>query len=47
VREWCSGVLPNNGVLLRQEMSLPFTYFFLSHEYSNVDLRPRLVVRYQ
>jgi uncharacterized repeat protein (TIGR01451 family) len=47
VQEWVSGALPNNGVLLRQEESLPFTYFFTSHECSDPALRPRLVVRYQ
>jgi hypothetical protein len=47
VQEWVNGVLPNNGLLLRQEGYLPFTYFFTSHECTDPRLRPRLVVRYQ
>ncbi|MGC8787805.1 MAG: DNRLRE domain-containing protein, partial [Anaerolineae bacterium] len=46
VQDWMHGVLRNNGVLLRQEVYSPFTFFFASNEYSDPTLRPRLVVRY-
>ena len=47
VQEWVNGALGNNGVLLRQEVFAPFTFFFASNEYGDVGLRPRRVVRYQ
>lgn len=46
VREWTSGSLSNNGILLRQIVSVNYSFIFASCEYSNVSLRPKLVVTY-
>jgi hypothetical protein len=46
VQDWMNGVVRNNGVLLRQEVYSPFTFFFASSDFPDVNLRPRLVVRY-
>ena len=47
VQDWVNGTLPNNGVLLRQLDNAAYSFVFAGSDYSQVDLRPRLVVRYQ
>jgi hypothetical protein len=47
VQDWVNGTLPNNGVLLRQLDNAAYSFVFAGSDHSQVDLRPRLVVRYQ
>lgn len=47
-RDWASGALVNNGVLLRAASTCTSgTFYFASSEYATVSLRPRLVVTYR
>ena len=46
LQKWVDGVPLNNGVLLKQETTTPYAFFFSSQEYPNLLLHPRLVVRY-
>jgi uncharacterized repeat protein (TIGR01451 family) len=47
VQDWLDGAMPNNGVLLRQQTTSPYSFQYAGSEYSQEDLRPRLWVRYR
>ncbi|OQB24603.1 MAG: hypothetical protein BWY10_02601 [Chloroflexi bacterium ADurb.Bin180] len=46
LQNWLDGKPVNNGVLLKQETTTPYAFFFASQEYPNPLLHPRLVIRY-
>ena len=45
VQQWVAGTYDNNGVLLKLDMPYPYAEF-LSSEYADILLRPRLEIRY-
>jgi len=48
VQDWVNGTLPNNGVLIREDSAYnEGSVYFASSEASDLEHRPRLVVRYQ
>ena len=47
MQDWVDGSPVNNGVLLRQETTTPYAFFFASQEYPNPLLHPRMVLRYR
>lgn len=46
LQDWVDGDPVNTGVLLKQETTTPYAFFFASQEYPNPLLQPRLVIRY-